>query len=118
MLWVVMGSSGFAHAAGVCEITLFGKLYEVHYIQPSGGIFPRFNAMSEAIESETTFGKRVNAVVVGTVGGGTAGLYSKYGGLNVIDPNADASSALSEAEDISADGRYIIGWRHEFPVLS
>lgn len=107
-----------AEAAGVCDITLFGKLYEVYYIPPSGGIFPRFNAISEAIESDTTFGKRINAVVVGTVGGGTAGLYSKYGGQNITDPKADASSALSESEDISADGRYIIGWRHEFPVLN
>lgn len=117
-LCLVLSLTRFAQADGVCDLTLFGKLYEVFYVPPSGGIFPRFNAISEAIESETTFGKRVNAAVVGTVGGGTAGAYSKYGGQYVVDPKANASQAQSEAEDISADGKYIIGWRHDFPLLT
>lgn len=117
LLGIALNSPFSAQADGVCDVTLFGKLYEVFYIPSSGGIAPRFNAISEAIESDSIFGKRINVAVVGTVGGGTAGSYSKYGGLNVSDPNANSATATSESEDISANGNYIIGWRQEFPLV-
>lgn len=103
-------------AAGACEIELFGKIYEVHYISPAGGVFPRINAISEAVEyDEGAFGKEIASTVVGVRGGSSAMTFSPFLGQSVLDPNAQAGLVRSEAEDISGDARYVIGWREERP---
>lgn len=105
-----------AVADTACEIRLFGKIYEVHYIPPSSGVYPRMNAISEAVTYDLgPFGTEVASTVVGVLGSSVAGTFNQFNGQSPLRPPNDPGNASSEAEDISADGRYVIGWRKERP---
>lgn len=116
VVWWAAATIRPAHAAVACEIRLFGKIYEVHYIPPSSGVYPRVNAISEAVTyDQGPFGSEVASTVVGVLGSSIAGTFNQFNGQSALRPPNDPGNASSEAEDISADGRYVIGWRKERP---
>ena len=47
-----------AVADKACETRLFGKIYEVHYILPSTCVYPRLNAMIEAVIHHNKFNEK------------------------------------------------------------
>ncbi|MCW5558919.1 MAG: hypothetical protein KIT22_13955, partial [Verrucomicrobiae bacterium] len=106
-----------AWTAALCTIELLGRNYDLHYAAASsGGVYPRFNALSERVEYDLDdFGVVLASTAVGVLGGDTAGTFSIFNGQSVLDPDREGRSVRSEAEDISPDGRFVIGWRQERP---
>jgi len=111
--------AGDATAAPVCTIRLLGRNYDLYYAQPSGGIYPSFNALSERVDYDLEeFGIVRASTAAGVLGGKTAGTFGIHLGQSPLDPDRDVGNVRSEAEDISPDGRFVIGWRQERPGFS